>query len=215
MPDLGVELHDGRAEGILAGDLDVDKVGGALVWGIGWPCELAAQMCKIIAVSCGLDNDFGVLVVLDIGNLLGNAPASVRCSHGSVLVECVQLKVRRGEESRVRLEEVGSKWVVGATGGISRRESQPEAHNDRCGERIVDAAGERVWQSAAMDICWTRMGQAKHVTSLYRMSVRAMYVPSGGRRKLAGGVEAGRRGSSRWFETQAVDGMGVCACLFK
>lgn len=116
MPDLGVELHHRRTEGILARNLDVDKVGGALVWGIGWPRELAAQMCEIIAVSCGLDNDFGVLVVFDIGNLLGNAPASVRCSHGSVVVECVQLKVRRGEGGRARLEKVGSKWVVGATG---------------------------------------------------------------------------------------------------
>lgn len=89
MPDFGVEFHDRRAEGILAGNLDVDKEGGALVWGIGRARKLATQMCEIIAVSCVLDNDLRVLVVLDIGNLLGNAPVSVRCSHGSVFVECV------------------------------------------------------------------------------------------------------------------------------
>jgi hypothetical protein len=104
VPDLGVKLHDRRAEGILARDLDVNKVGGALVWRVGRPHELASQMCEIVAISSRLNDNLGVLVVLDIGNLLGNAPASVGGGHGSALTDCVAgTGMEKG--SRVRLKE--------------------------------------------------------------------------------------------------------------
>ena len=85
MPHLGLEAHDRRAEGVLAGDLDVDVEGAALVRRVWRPHELATQMCDVIAVSCGLDDDLGVLVVLDIGNLLGDSPSAVGRGHCEVL----------------------------------------------------------------------------------------------------------------------------------
>lgn len=77
MPDLGLEAHDRRSEGVFAGYLNVDSEGAALVWCVWWPVELAAQMCEVIAIACGLDNDLGERVVLDVGDLLGNTSSSV------------------------------------------------------------------------------------------------------------------------------------------
>jgi hypothetical protein len=49
VPDLGLEAHDRRPERVLAGDLDVDVEGAALVRRVGRPVELAAQMCEVVA----------------------------------------------------------------------------------------------------------------------------------------------------------------------
>ena len=77
MPDLGLKLHDWWAEGVLAGNLDVDKVGCTLVRCVGRPQKLAAQMCEIFPIARWLDDDLGVLVVVDVGNLLCDAPVAV------------------------------------------------------------------------------------------------------------------------------------------
>lgn len=77
MPDLGLKLHDGWAEGVLARDLDVDRVGCALVRSVGRPQKLASQMCEIFPITRRLDDDLGVLVVVDVGNLLCDAPVAV------------------------------------------------------------------------------------------------------------------------------------------
>jgi hypothetical protein len=81
VPDLGLEAHDGRPEGVLARDLDVDVKGAALIRRIGRPIELAAQMCEVVAGACGLDNDLGELVVLDVGDFLGDPAGAVGGSH--------------------------------------------------------------------------------------------------------------------------------------
>jgi hypothetical protein len=85
VPDLGFEAHDRRSEWILAWNLDVYHECAALVWCVWWAVELALEMCEVIAVSCGLNNDLGVLVVLDIGNLFGDAPGPVGRGHCGVL----------------------------------------------------------------------------------------------------------------------------------
>jgi hypothetical protein len=78
VPDLGLELHVRWPKRVLAGDLDVDMVGGTLVRCIRRPKELAAKMCQVVAVPRGLYYDLRELVVLDIGDLFGDAPRSIR-----------------------------------------------------------------------------------------------------------------------------------------
>jgi hypothetical protein len=78
VPDLGLELHVWWSERVLAGNFDVDMVCGAFVRCVGRPKELAAQMCEVVAVSCGLYYDLGELVVMNVGNLFGDAPRSIR-----------------------------------------------------------------------------------------------------------------------------------------
>lgn len=85
MPHLGLEAHNRRAERVLAWDLDVDVEGAALVRRVWRPLKLPSQMCDVIAVACGLDYDLGVLVILDVGNLLGDPPSSVGRGHCAVL----------------------------------------------------------------------------------------------------------------------------------
>jgi hypothetical protein len=81
MPELCLEAHDRWPEGIFARDFDVYCKRASLVWRVWRPEELAAEVCEIIAVSCRLDNNLGVLVVLDVGNLLCDTPVSVGRSH--------------------------------------------------------------------------------------------------------------------------------------
>jgi hypothetical protein len=77
VPYLGLEPHDRRSEGVLARDLDVYMERATLERCVWRSKELAAQMCKVIAISCRLNNHLGVLVVLNVRNLLGNAPVPV------------------------------------------------------------------------------------------------------------------------------------------
>ena len=81
VPDLGLEPHDRRPERVLARDLDVDVECAALVWCVWRAVELAAQMCEVVAISCGLDDDLGMLVVLNVGDLLCDAAGSVGGGH--------------------------------------------------------------------------------------------------------------------------------------
>jgi hypothetical protein len=92
MPDLGLEAHDGRSERVFARDLDVHGECAALVRRVWRPVELAAEVCEVIAVAGGLDDDLGVLVVLDVGNLLCDAPGSVGGRH------CESVRVDGGED---------------------------------------------------------------------------------------------------------------------
>jgi hypothetical protein len=81
VPDLGLETHDRRPEGVFARDLDVYLECAALVRCVWRPVELALEMCEVIAISCGLDNNLGELVVLDVGDLFGNPPGPIGGSH--------------------------------------------------------------------------------------------------------------------------------------
>lgn len=77
MPDLGLELHVRWSKWVLAGDLNVDMVCGAFIWCVWWTKELAAKMCKVIAVPCRLYYDLRELVVLDIGDFFGDTPGTI------------------------------------------------------------------------------------------------------------------------------------------
>lgn len=84
VPDLGLKLHDGRAEGILAGYLDVDIEGSALVGCVWRPEELASKVCEVLAIACRLNHDLGELVIVDVGDLLVDTPGAIRghCGRG-------------------------------------------------------------------------------------------------------------------------------------
>jgi hypothetical protein len=77
MPDLGLEFHDRRAEGILGGDSDVNREFASFVRRIGWSLKLSAEMRQIIFAPCRLNDDVTVLIILDVGDLLGNAAGTV------------------------------------------------------------------------------------------------------------------------------------------
>ena len=120
MPDLGFKLHDGRAEGVLARNLDIDKVGCALVWCIRWPQKLTAQMCEVFPVACRFDDNLGVLIIVDVGNLLCNAPVAVG-SHR------VRVRVRR------RVDE-GAMWLKRVR---RRKEFEERSHRQQVGATKV------------------------------------------------------------------------------
>ncbi len=82
MPDLGVELHDGRTEGILGGDLDVDDVLAALVWSARGPGYASLEVCQVAAAVDGLGRDVGVgSVGSHVAQLLGDTAHPAR-RHG-------------------------------------------------------------------------------------------------------------------------------------
>lgn len=60
MPDSSVEAHDGRAEGIFGGDLDVDDVLASLVGGARRPRDAGLEVCQITAAVDRLGRDVGV-----------------------------------------------------------------------------------------------------------------------------------------------------------
>lgn len=114
MPDLCLEAHDRRSEGVFAWDLDIDCEGAAFVWCVRRPVELTAEMCEVIAVTSRLDNDLGELVVLDVGNLLGDTSGSVggshavdRCSGGRWRGRGARNKVRNRQRVVVNLRSCG------------------------------------------------------------------------------------------------------------
>jgi hypothetical protein len=95
VPDFGLEPHAWRSKRVLAGNLDVNSKGTALVWRIWRTEELAAKVCEIIAIPRRLYFDLRELVILNVSDLFGDTSRSVGC-HGS---------------SSVRWSgEVGEKW---------------------------------------------------------------------------------------------------------
>ena len=82
MPDFGVEFHDGGAEGVVAGDLDVDGVGAAFVGGIGGSWEGAFEVGEVGFVGGG-DGDAGLGVAFYVCYFFGDAPGAVG-GHGCV-----------------------------------------------------------------------------------------------------------------------------------
>jgi hypothetical protein len=103
VPDLGLKLHDRRPERILTGDLDVDEVCGSFIWGVRWPVELAPQMCEVLAIARWLDDDLGVLVVVDVGDLLRDAPGAVGGHDG-----CVRMGGERGWWRKAESTAIGA-----------------------------------------------------------------------------------------------------------
>lgn len=81
VPDLGLETHQRWSERVFVGNLYVHSKCAALVWCIWRPKELATQMCEVIALTSGLYNDLGVLVILYVGDLLCDTPVAIG-SHG-------------------------------------------------------------------------------------------------------------------------------------
>lgn len=81
MPDFGVELHDGRLEGVHVGDSNIDLEVTASVRGVGRAGEGALKVGEVGIVD-GLGEDAGVVfIALDVGELLGNTALSCR-RHG-------------------------------------------------------------------------------------------------------------------------------------
>lgn len=73
MPDFGVELHDGRAEGVLDGDDDVDHVRAALVRRAGGAGDAGLEVCQV-AIRHRLSRYFGAgRVAGHVAQLLGHA----------------------------------------------------------------------------------------------------------------------------------------------
>lgn len=89
VPYLGLEAHDRWPEGIFTGDLDVYLECAALVRCVRRSVELALEVCEVVAIACGLDNNLGELVMLDVGDLFGNPPSPIGRSH------CVGSRRRR------------------------------------------------------------------------------------------------------------------------
>lgn len=86
VPDLGLEFHVRRPERVLAGNLDIDLEGSSFVWRVRWPKELTSEMCQVIAVPRRLYYDLREFVVLDIGDLFGDASSTVRGHCGGKVV---------------------------------------------------------------------------------------------------------------------------------
>jgi len=119
VPDLGLEAHDGWPEGIFTGDLDVYVECAALVRCVWRAVELAFEVCEVIAISCGLDNNLGELVLSYVGNLFGNPPGPIGRSH------CVELRRWREclkEEKRARRSVVQDRQRA-----VDLSSGQPEA----------------------------------------------------------------------------------------
>lgn len=57
MPDLGLKPHVRRSEGVVGGDLDIYIVCAALVGCVWGARKRTAEMCEVIVVACGFDND--------------------------------------------------------------------------------------------------------------------------------------------------------------
>jgi hypothetical protein len=161
MPDLGLEAHDRRSERVFVRNLNVDSERAALVRCVWRPVELAAEVCEVIAVARGIDNDLGVLVVLDVGNLLGDAPGAVGGGHcegcwgwgrrENVVWKKKKAEVRSRQQVAVTLEQwsasgcgegAGCCGVCGGGGALSL-----DSMKDRCWER---ADGVRHTQARAV-----------------------------------------------------------------
>ena len=96
VPDLGLELHVRWSKRILTRNFDVDMVCGSLIWCVWRPKELTAKMCKVIAIPRRLYYDLRELVVLDVGDLFGDTPGTVRGHYRS------KLRLKRGGVKEVR-----------------------------------------------------------------------------------------------------------------
>ncbi|KAK5632793.1 hypothetical protein RRF57_008507 [Xylaria bambusicola] len=59
MPDLGVELHNGRTERVLEWNLDVDNVLAALVGSARGSEYAGLEMCQVAAAVDRLGRDIG------------------------------------------------------------------------------------------------------------------------------------------------------------
>ena len=83
MPDLGIELHNRRSEGILGGDLNIDSESSSLVRGARRASDSSFEMCQITRVVGGLGGDLGNAGIgLNVRQLLGdstNPVASYSC----------------------------------------------------------------------------------------------------------------------------------------
>lgn len=87
MPDSGVEAHDGWAEGILGGNLDVDDVLASLVWGTRGPRDAGLEVCQITAAVHGLGRDVGVGGIgSHVAQLLGHTADPTRRHGGRMCV---------------------------------------------------------------------------------------------------------------------------------
>ncbi len=81
MPDFGVELHGGRLERVHLRDHDVDLECAPGVRGVRRPWKGALEVRQVGVVDGGCDHPRGVLVVMKVGQLLGN-PALAGGGHG-------------------------------------------------------------------------------------------------------------------------------------
>jgi hypothetical protein len=98
VPDFGLEPHAWRSKRVLAGNLNVDGKGTALVWCIWRTEELAAKVCEIIAIPRRLYFDLRELVVLDVGDLFGDTSCAVGGHGGSSVRWTGDVVERRGSE---------------------------------------------------------------------------------------------------------------------
>ena len=110
VPDFGLEPHAWRSKRVLAGNLNVDSKGTALVWCIWRTEELAAKVCEIIAIPRRLYFDLRELVILNIGDLFGDTSCTVG-GHGRSSVRS------SGDVVERRGSEYVSKWA--GSGGVS------------------------------------------------------------------------------------------------
>ena len=73
MPDLGRELHNGRFEGVVVGNLDVDLKGSSLVRRVGRAGEDALQVGEVRLIDEVCHDTRVVPVGLNILQLLGDS----------------------------------------------------------------------------------------------------------------------------------------------
>lgn len=89
VPDLCGELHDGRLEGIVVRDFNVDMVSSAVVGSVWRAAEDTLEMCQVIeSVGAGLslvqrlERDTRVAIFLHVLDFFDQAAISV-CRHDS------------------------------------------------------------------------------------------------------------------------------------
>ena len=84
MPDLGIELHDRRSEGILGGDLNIDSESSSLVRGAGRASDTSLEVCQVTPSIVGGSGrnvrDRGIS--LDVGQFLGDSTNPIASHDG-------------------------------------------------------------------------------------------------------------------------------------
>ena len=84
MPDLGVELHDGRSEGILSRDPNIYNKLPTLVRGAGRASDTSLEVCQVTPSIVGGSGrnvrDRGIS--LDVGQFLGDSTNPIASHDG-------------------------------------------------------------------------------------------------------------------------------------
>lgn len=90
MPESRVKLHHGWPKGVFVGNLDIDDIGSTLVWSSRWALEATLEVGEVLPTACRFGLNFGRRIRMDVSDLLGNPPSTIRRHLAQILPERVQ-----------------------------------------------------------------------------------------------------------------------------